>query len=136
MYPDFVSFDFFFSGLFNYSDADSNSCTIADSSVNCLRLRVVAKRNWLLSSQLMLRLFCLLCCIRCVRGPRDGTFKALGASSTAVLGQFMLEGILLSLIAGVVGIAIGIFGATSLANLLLPRPTQVVNRLFPQQAYP
>ena len=55
-----------------------------------------------------------------------GTLKALGASSTAILAQFMLEGILLSLIAGLVGVAIGVFGATSLANLLLPHPTQVV----------
>lgn len=53
-----------------------------------------------------------------------GTLKALGASSTAILGQFMLEGIFLSLIAGVGGIVIGTFGATSLANLLLPAPTQ------------
>ena len=45
----------------------------------------------------------------------------------AVLGQFMLEGILLSLIAGIVGIVIGTVGATSLANLLLPRPTQAGN---------
>ena len=53
-----------------------------------------------------------------------GTLKALGAGNLAVLGQFMLEGILLSLIAGVVGIVIGTVGATSLANLLLPHPTQ------------
>ena len=56
-----------------------------------------------------------------------GTLKALGASSKAILGQFMLEGIFLSLIAGVGGIVIGTFGATSLANLLLPAPAQTVN---------
>ena len=56
-----------------------------------------------------------------------GTLKALGASSMAILGQFMLEGVLLSLIAGVVGIVIGTVGATSLANLLLPHPTQAGN---------
>ena len=61
-----------------------------------------------------------------------GTLKALGASSTAILGQFMLEGILLSLIAGVVGIVIGTFGATSLANLLLPAPTQAGNSTVSQ----
>ena len=42
----------------------------------------------------------------------------------------MLEGVLLSLIAGVVGIVIGTFGATSLANLLLPQPAQAGNGLF------
>jgi putative ABC transport system permease protein len=56
-----------------------------------------------------------------------GTLKALGASSPAILGQFMLEGIFLSLIAGIGGIVIGTFGATSLANLLLPWPTQTGN---------
>ncbi len=56
-----------------------------------------------------------------------GTLKALGASSLAILGQFMIEGVLLSLIAGLVGILIGTVGATSLANLLLPHPTQAGN---------
>lgn len=36
------------------------------------------------------------------------------------MGQFMLEGILLSIIAGVVGIAIGVVAAPTLSSLLLP----------------
>ncbi len=56
-----------------------------------------------------------------------GTLKALGASSMAILGQFIFEGILLSLIAGIVAILIGTVGATSIANLLLPRPIQAGN---------
>ncbi len=36
------------------------------------------------------------------------------------MGQFMLEGILLSLIAGVVGIAIGTVAAPTISSLLLP----------------
>jgi len=71
-------------------------------------------------------LFIMLYTVR-ERTREIGTIKALGASSMAVLGQFMLEGILLSLIAGVVGIVIGTLGATSLANLLLPHPTQAGN---------
>jgi putative ABC transport system permease protein len=71
-------------------------------------------------------LFIMLYTVR-ERTKEIGTLKALGASNTAILGQFMLEGILLSLIAGLVGVAIGAFGATSLANLLLPHPTQVIN---------
>ena len=68
----------------------------------------------------------MLCTVR-EQTKEIGTLKALGASSTAILGQFMLEGILLSLIAGLVGIIIGTVGATSLANLLLPHPTQAGN---------
>ena len=71
-------------------------------------------------------LFIMLYTVR-ERTREIGTLKALGASNMAILGQFMLEGILLSLIAGIVGIVIGTVGATSLANLLLPRPTQAGN---------
>jgi putative ABC transport system permease protein len=73
-------------------------------------------------------LFIMLYTVR-ERTREIGTLKALGASSTGILGQFMLEGILLSLIAGVVGIVIGTVGATSLANLLLPHPTQAGNSI-------
>jgi putative ABC transport system permease protein len=71
-------------------------------------------------------LFVMLYTVR-ERTREIGILKALGASNMTILGQSMLEGILLSLIAGIVGIAIGILGATSLANLLLPHPTQAGN---------
>ena len=71
-------------------------------------------------------LFIMLYTVR-ERTREIGILKALGASSMAILGQFMLEGVLLSLIAGIVGIVIGTVGATSLANLLLPHPTQAGN---------
>jgi putative ABC transport system permease protein len=73
-------------------------------------------------------LFIMLYTVR-ERTREIGTLKALGASSWAILGQFMLEGILLSLIAGIVGIVIGTVGATWLANLLLPHPTQAGNSI-------
>ena len=71
-------------------------------------------------------LFIMLYTVR-ERTREIGTLKALGASSMTVLGQFMLEGVLLSFIAGVVGLVIGTVGASSLANLLLPHPTQAGN---------
>lgn len=73
-------------------------------------------------------LFIMLYTVR-ERTKEIGTLKAMGASNPTILGQFMFEGVLLSLIAGIVGIVIGIFGATSLANVLLPPPTQVENAL-------
>jgi putative ABC transport system permease protein len=54
------------------------------------------------------------------RTKEIGTLKAIGFSNSAVMGQFMLEGILLSIIAGVVGIAIGSVAAPTLASALLP----------------
>jgi putative ABC transport system permease protein len=54
------------------------------------------------------------------RTKEIGTLKAIGFSNSTVMGQFMLEGILLSIIAGVVGIAIGTIAAPMLSSLLLP----------------
>lgn len=74
-------------------------------------------------------LFIMLYTVR-ERTKEIGTLKAIGASSTTILKQFMLEGIILSLIAGIIGITIGIFGATALANVLLPHPTQTGNSIL------
>ena len=54
------------------------------------------------------------------RTKEIGTLKAIGFSNSTVMGQFMLEGILLSIIAGIVGIAIGSVAAPTLAQALLP----------------
>ena len=54
------------------------------------------------------------------RTKEIGTLKAIGFSNQNILSQFMLEGIVLSLVAGVVGIAISVFAAPILAGVLLP----------------
>jgi len=54
------------------------------------------------------------------RTKEIGTLKAIGFSNWNVMSQFMLEGILISIAAGAVGIAIGIVGAPTLTSLLLP----------------
>ena len=64
-------------------------------------------------------LFLMLYTVR-ERTKEIGTLKAIGASNGTIMGQFMLEGVMLSLIAGFVGIAIGTIGATALAGALLP----------------
>jgi putative ABC transport system permease protein len=64
-------------------------------------------------------LFVMLYTVR-ERTKEIGTLKAIGFSSWNVMSQFMLEGTLLTLVAGVVGIAIGSVGAPVLSNLLLP----------------
>lgn len=64
-------------------------------------------------------LFVMLYTVR-ERTKEIGTLKALGFSNWNVMSQFMLEGILLSLVAGIVGIAIGSVGAPILSGLLLP----------------
>jgi putative ABC transport system permease protein len=64
-------------------------------------------------------LFVMLYTVR-ERTKEIGTLKAIGFSNWNVMSQFMLEGILLSLVAGVVGIGIGSVGAPVLSGLLLP----------------
>jgi putative ABC transport system permease protein len=64
-------------------------------------------------------LFVMLYTVR-ERTKEIGTLKAIGFSNRAVMGQFMLEGILLSTLAGVVGVAIGTVAAPFLSSILLP----------------
>jgi ABC-type antimicrobial peptide transport system permease subunit len=71
-------------------------------------------------------LFIMLYSVR-ERTREIGTLKAIGASNTKILGQFMLEGAILSVIAVVVAIVIGVFAASTLANLLLPHAVEGVS---------
>jgi putative ABC transport system permease protein len=64
-------------------------------------------------------LFVMLYTVR-ERTKEIGTLKAIGFSNWSVMSQFMLEGTLLSIMAGVVGIAIGSVGAPMLISVLLP----------------
>jgi putative ABC transport system permease protein len=64
-------------------------------------------------------LFMMLYTVR-ERTKEIGTFKAIGFSNLNVMSQFLLEGVLLSLMAGVVGIAIGYVAAPILSSILLP----------------
>jgi ABC-type antimicrobial peptide transport system permease subunit len=64
-------------------------------------------------------LFVMLYTVR-ERTKEIGTLKAIGASSRTVMSQFLIEGVLLSLVAGVIGIAIGTVAAPTLVSVLLP----------------
>jgi putative ABC transport system permease protein len=55
-----------------------------------------------------------------------GVRKALGATNADVLFQFLLEAVLLSLIGGVVGVALGIAGSLILPEVLKDLPPAVV----------
>lgn len=76
-------------------------------------------------------LFTMLYTVR-ERTKEIGILKAIGFSNWNVMSQFMFEGILISLMAGAVGIAIGIVGAPFLSSLLLPS----VNPFPTQQGFP
>lgn len=73
----------------------------------------------------MIVLFIMMYTVR-ERTKEIGILKALGASNWGVLGQFMFEGVLLSLFAGVFGVLIGTVGVFFFVNLLLPAPVVMV----------
>jgi len=72
-----------------------------------------------LAATSLIVLFVMLYTVR-ERTKEIGTLKAIGFSSWSVMSQFMLEGVILSLAAGVVGIGIGAVGAPILSGVLLP----------------
>ena len=55
-----------------------------------------------------------------------GVRKALGATNSDVLFQFLLEAVLLALIGGVIGVAVGIAGSAILPEILTDLPPAVV----------
>ncbi|MCL2173545.1 MAG: ABC transporter permease [Candidatus Bathyarchaeota archaeon] len=69
-------------------------------------------------------LFMMLFSVR-ERTKEIGTLKAMGASDSTVLSQFMFEGMLLCLIAVGISIIVSIFAMPPVSNILLPMP--VVN---------
>jgi putative ABC transport system permease protein len=54
------------------------------------------------------------------RTKEIGTLKAIGFGNLNVMGQFLIEGIMLSLFAALVGVAIGTVAAPFLSKVLLP----------------
>jgi putative ABC transport system permease protein len=58
------------------------------------------------------------------RTKEIGILKAIGFSNRNIMSQFMIEGVILSLVAGAVGIVIGIFGAPYITSFLLPSINQ------------
>ena len=59
------------------------------------------------------------------RTKEIGILKAIGFSNWSVMSQFVLEGILISLMAGVVGLVTGIIGAPYISSLLLPSASHI-----------
>jgi putative ABC transport system permease protein len=79
-------------------------------------------------------LFVMLYTVR-ERTKEIGTLKAIGFSNWNVMSQFMIEGVLLSLVAGLVGIAIGTIGAPMLSSLLLPSINPFGSTRFSQSGF-
>jgi putative ABC transport system permease protein len=100
----------------NYETALQNSeATLSQTQAIAFQEIIVA-----VAATSLIVLFVMLYTVR-ERTKEIGTLKARGFSNWNVMSQFMLEGILVSLIAGVVGIGIGYIAAPTITSLLLPR---------------
>jgi len=76
-------------------------------------------------------LFTMLYTVR-ERTQEIGVLKAIGFSNGSIMSQFMLEGMILSIVAGLIGIVIGTVGAPIITQLLL---TGFASNSGPQQAF-
>jgi putative ABC transport system permease protein len=103
----------------SYSTALQN----AESSIGQMQTTAFGEIVVAVAATSLIVLFVMLYTVR-ERTKEIGTLKAIGFSNWTVMSQFMLEGVLLSLVAGVVGIAIGSVGAPVLSGLLLPAINQ------------
>jgi putative ABC transport system permease protein len=63
------------------------------------------------------------------RAYEIGVRRAVGASREDILGQFLIEALLLAFLGGVAGIALGIGGATFMGDVLTDLPAPVVTGL-------
>ncbi|MGB9134721.1 MAG: FtsX-like permease family protein [Candidatus Bathyarchaeia archaeon] len=95
----------------NLNNAES---TLAQTQTVAAEIIIVA-----VAATSLIVLFVMLYTVR-ERTKEIGTLKAIGFSNWNVMSQFMLEGILMSLMAGVVGIAIAGIGAPIITSFLLP----------------
>jgi putative ABC transport system permease protein len=95
----------------------------AEASVGQMQTTAFGEIVVAVAATSLIVLFVMLYTVR-ERTKEIGTLKAIGFSNWTVMNQFMLEGVLLSLIAGVVGISIGVVAAPVLSGLLLPTVTQ------------
>jgi putative ABC transport system permease protein len=95
----------------------------AESSVSQMQTTAVGEILVTVAATSLIVLFVMLYTVR-ERTKEIGTLKAIGFSNWTVMSQFMLEGVLLSLLAGAVGIAIGSVAAPVLTGLLLPAVNQ------------
>ena len=106
----------------NLQSSQSSSTTVQESAAAALNQSNATATEEIVivvAATSLIVLFVMLYTVR-ERTKEIGTLKAIGFSNSAVMSQFLFEGIILSVIAGVVGIAIGVLVAPELAKMLLP----------------
>jgi ABC-type antimicrobial peptide transport system permease subunit len=106
--------------LENMQERYSQTLANAESTLSQTQTTATQEIIIAVAATSLIVLFVMLYTVR-ERTKEIGTLKAIGFSNLNVMSQFVLEGMLISMIAGVVGIAIGSVGAPVLSSLLLPQ---------------
>ena len=106
--------------LENMQETYTQSLNNAESTIAQTQATATEEIIVAVAATSLIVLFVMLYTVR-ERTKEIGILKAIGFSNWNIMSQFMLEGILISIIAGVVGIAIGSIGAPILTSLLLPQ---------------
>ena len=91
----------------------------AKATMNQTQNQAIAEIILAIAATSLIVLFVMQYTVR-ERTKEIGTLKAIGFSSGNVMGQFLFEGIMLSLVAALVGVAIGAVAAPFLSTVLLP----------------
>jgi putative ABC transport system permease protein len=105
-----------------YTSALASAQSSIDSTQTTANVEIII----VVAATSLIVLFVMLFTVR-ERTKEIGTLKAIGFSNATVTAQFLLEGIVLSTIAGLVGIAIGIFAAPTLSSLMLSPSSVAAN---------
>ncbi len=107
------------SQLQSMQSAYNTALESAQASISSTQTVAIQEIIIVVAATSLIVLFVMLFTVR-ERTKEIGTLKAIGFSNKTVMGQFLLEGVFLSLIAGVVGVAIATIAAPTLSSVLLP----------------
>lgn len=104
------------SGLLSQMDDVANS---AQNTLNSIQSIGTAEIALAVVGVIVVILFMMLHSVK-ERTKEIGTLKAMGANNSTILGQFILEGMLLCLISVVIALAISVFVMAPVSNVILP----------------
>jgi putative ABC transport system permease protein len=111
-----------------------SALTSAEESLATTQATAIQEIIVVVAATSMIVLFVMLYTVR-ERTKEIGTLKAIGFSNKVVMGQFILEGLLLTTIAGVVGIALAAIAAPTLSSLLLPTVSSTFGMMSAGSSY-
>jgi putative ABC transport system permease protein len=112
------------SGIEARADVAKQNLELAESTLNQTQALAFQEIGIAIVATCLIVLFTMLYTVR-ERTKEIGVLKAIGFSNGNIMSQFILEGVIISALAGLVGIVIGTIAAPILSSALLPPVTGV-----------